>query len=196
MTKTEDIGRVTPCLGEDVAKEVLQWIGAFRQLTKATIVSFNMQDYDFWGNGRLSNLLLRQLGLGAEVIVMTTPPSGKTGAGEGFKAKFSLLESLDKHGAEVYLHTRLHAKAYLFQDSNDAEMLIVGSPNLTSRGFGTRGSTHDDWIELALLTGDPLICSSTSQVIEAGLLGDPDTLDFATWVRLNRSKIAQAKGAP
>ena len=35
---------VTPCLGDDVAKEVLQWIGAFRQLTKATIISFNMQE--------------------------------------------------------------------------------------------------------------------------------------------------------
>ena len=40
---------VTPGLGDDVAKEVLQWIGAFRSLTKATIISYNMQDYDFWG---------------------------------------------------------------------------------------------------------------------------------------------------
>ena len=50
---------VTPALGDDVAKEVLQWIGAFRLLTKATIISYNMQDYDFWGNGLLSNLLIR-----------------------------------------------------------------------------------------------------------------------------------------
>ena len=186
---------VTPCLGDDVAKEVLQWIGAFRQLTRATIISYNMQDYDFWGNGRLSSLLLRQLAYGAEIVVMTTPPPGATGSGTAFKEKLSLLEDLQKNGAEVYLHERLHAKAYLFSDSNDSRMLIVGSANLTSSGFGRRGTTSDDLLELALLTGDSQIYSSTLQVIEAELFGDSDTVDFPAWVGLNRSKVAQAKGA-
>ena len=193
MPRAEDIPMVAVGLGDDVAKEVLQWIGAFRRLTKAMIVSFNMQDYDFWGHGRLSTLLLRQLAMGAKVVVMTTPPPGSSGASESFRTKLVLLEQLDKNGAEVYLHARLHAKAYLFQDSNDDEMLIVGSPNLTVKGFGRPGVNRDDLIELALLTGESSIWSSTSRVIETRLLGDPDTVDFPTWVGLNHTKVAQAK---
>ena len=195
MTPDSNAPLVTPCLGDDVAKEVLQWIGAFRQLTRATIISYNMQDYDFWGNGRLSILLLRQLALGAEIVVMTTPPPGATGSGTAFREKLSLLEDLQKNGADVYLHERLHAKAYLFLDSDDSKMLIVGSANLTSSGFGRRGATSNDLLELALLTGESQIYSSTLQVIEAKLFGDSGTLDLATWVGKNRSKVAQAKGA-
>ena len=195
MSAASSLPILTPGLGDDVAKEVLQWIGAFTQLEQATIISFNMQDYDFWGNGRLSSHLLRQLALGARIVVMTTPPRGKTGLGVEFKRKLSLLEDLEKNGAEVYLHERLHAKAYLFLDSNDSKMLIVGSANLTSGGFGRRGKGSDDLLELALLTGDPQTYSSTLRVIEAKLFGASDTMDFATWVGLNRSKVAQAKGA-
>lgn len=196
MHVNENTAVVTPCLGDAVAQEVLQWIGAFRQLSKATIISFNMQDYDFWGNGRLSIHLLRQLSFGAQVTVMTTPPPGKTGRGATFKRKLTLLEELDRNGADIYLHTKLHAKAYLFQDSNQSEMLIVGSANLTASGFGTKGSGHNDLLELALLTGDHVVYESTEALIETSLIGDPHTLDFATWVANNALKIAEAKGAP
>ena len=195
MIKGSNAPVVTPCLGDDVAKEVLQWIGAFRRLTNAMIISFNMQDYDFWGNGRLSSHLIRQLAHGAEIVVMTTPPPGATGTGPAFKEKLLLLEDLQKNGAEVYLHERLHAKAYLFLDSNDSKMLIVGSANLTSSGFGRRGKGSNDLLELALLTGDSHAYSSTMQVIQSKLFGDSRTLDFATWLRLNQTKVAQAKGA-
>ena len=178
-----------------MATEVLHWIGAFRQLTKAYIISYNMQDYDFWGNGRLSRLLQRQLAHGAEVVVMTTPPPGQNGHRNSFQTKFFLLEELQKHGAEVYLHERLHAKAYLFLDDRSSTRLIVGSPNLTSRGFGQRTSRSSDLLELALLTGDSQSYASTLQVIESRLLSASATLDFATWVRQNRDKVAQARGA-
>lgn len=187
---------VTPGLGDDVAKEVLQWIGAFRLLTKATIISFNMQDYDFWGNGLLSNLLLRQLAYGAQITVMTTPPPGNNGKKESFRRKLRLLEELDSKGADVYVHPHLHAKAYLFQDDSSAEMVIVGSPNLTSRGFGTRGSTTPDLLELALMSGDPRVYASTAKVIVTDLIGNAGTLNFATWVSSNLSAISDAKGAP
>ena len=187
---------VTPCLGDDVAKEVLQWIGAFTLLNQATIVSFNMQDYEFWGDGALSNLLIRQLAYGAKITVMTTPPPGNSGRRNSFKSKLRLLEQLDKNGADVYLHPNLHAKAYLFQDSMKSEMVIVGSPNLTSGGFGRRGSNTPDLIELALLTKDPLVYSSTAKLIETDLIGNSGTLAFATWAANNRSKIEEAKGAP
>ena len=134
MQANSSIPVITPALGDDVAKEVLQWIGTFRLLSSATIISYNMQDYDFWGNGFLSHLLIRQLAYGAQITVMTTPPPGKNGKNLAFRSKLQLLEDLDQKGAEVYLHPDLHAKAYLFQDSQESEMVIVGSPNLTSRG--------------------------------------------------------------
>ena len=195
MYVNENNAAITPCLGDAVAREVLQWIGAFRLLRKATIISYNMQDYDFWGNGRLSKHLLRQLALGAQVTVMTTPPPGNNGRRRAFKQKLALLEELDRNGAEIYLHTQLHAKAYLFQDDKQAEMLIVGSANLTSAGFGTRGAGENDLLELALLTGDRLVYESTNALIEDSIIGDPKTMNFATWAANNVPKIAEAKGA-
>lgn len=187
---------VTPALGDDVAQEVLQWIGAFRMLSDATIISYNMQDYDFWGNGVLSHHLLRQLSFGAHITVMTTPPPGNTGAGNTFKNKLALLEELHNRGAHVYVHPHLHAKAYLFRDDRNQEMVIVGSPNLTDSGFGTRGTHKPNLLELALLTGDPGIYASTAQFIGARLIGNPGTLDFSAWIANNLGKVAQAKGAP
>ena len=185
-----------PVLGDDVAKEVLQWIGAFRMLSRATIISFNMQDYDFWGNGYLSDHLVRQLAYGAQITVMTTPPPGNSGRGSAFREKLRLLEQLVKYGANVYVHPHLHAKAYLFQDDRNAEVVIVGSANLTARGFGTNQPGSEDLLELALLTEDPVVYSSTERVIDTKLIGNPDTLDFATWVANNPTTIAQARRAP
>ena len=196
MQRKENLQSVIPVLGDEVAKEVLQWIGAFTLLNKATIISYNMQDYDFWGNGVLSDHLIRQLANGAQITVMTTPPPGKSGTKKAFKRKLLLLEELDRKGADVYVHPDLHAKAYLFQDSQNAEMVIVGSPNLTSRGFGTKGSSEPDLLELALLTGDSLVYSSTTKVITTDLIGNTGTLNFATWVAKNLSAISNAKGAP
>ena len=187
---------VNPGLGDDVAKEVLQWIGAFRSLYKATIISFNMQDYDFWGNGFLSSLLLRQIANGAQITVMTTPPPGNNGRKATFRNKLRLLEELNNNGVDVYVHPYLHAKAYLFQDVNSAEMVIVGSPNLTNGGFGTGGSAGPDFLELALMTEDTRVYSSTVKVIVTDLIGDAGTLHFATWVSNNLSAISDAKGAP
>ena len=194
--QARDAPLVTPALGDEVAQEVLQWIGAFRMLSNATIVSYNMQDYDFWGNGVLSDHLLRQLAFGAHITVMTTPPPGDSGAGSAFKDKLALLEELHKKGAHVYVHPDLHAKAYLFRDDRDEEMVIVGSPNLTSRGFGTRGAQKPNLLELALLTADSEIYSSTARLIGARLIGNSGTLDFGAWVASNRDKVAQARGAP
>lgn len=194
MTSSYNQSIISPILGDEVAEEVLQWIGAYRTLTKATIISYNMQDYEFWGNGRLSRLLGRQLAYGAEVVVMTTPPPGKNGHKTNFRKKLVLLEELQRNGVQIYLHERLHAKAYLFLDSRNSTRLIVGSPNLTSRGFGQQTSPSNNLLELALLTGDPQSYSSTLQVIESSLVGASATLDFASWVSQNRDKVAQARG--
>ena len=63
--------------GGGVALEVLQAIGYRTVLTKATIVSYNMQDYDFWGQGNLSRLLLLELSLGASVRLSHNSSSRK-----------------------------------------------------------------------------------------------------------------------
>lgn len=184
---------VAPILGHEVAMEVLRCIGAFRLLKEALIISYNMQDYDFWGHGRLSSLLRRQLANGAEVTLMTTPPPGK-GEKQAFKDKLSLLEELDRNGVIVYLNEMLHAKAYLFVDDREVKTTIVGSANLTEKGFGLRKAPADSWLELALIAGDPGVHYLTAEVIQKKLIDNLRTLDFATWVAVNRKKIALAKG--
>lgn len=184
-----------PVMGDEVAAEVLQWIGAFTALSRAFVISFNMQDYDFWGYGRLSALLLRQLAYGAKITLMTTPPPGQ-GGGQKFREKYTLLEELVRNGVDVYLNDQLHAKAYLFIDDRESKMTIVGSANLTSAGFGSRTAPQDDLLELALLTPDPDVHGATVDVIEKRLLADINTSDFATWTAKNLDKIARAKGGP
>ncbi len=171
----------------------MQWIGAFRQLMTATIISYTMQDYEFWGNGRLSQHLLRQLALGASITVMTTPPPGKA-RDKRFKDKLKLLEELDRNGVSVYLHDDLHAKAYLFRDVSNAEMAIVGSANLTRGGFGNQPSNFRVLLELAVLTDDSDFFAETRDIIQDALIGNPGTVDFGTWVAHNHSIVAQAKG--
>jgi phosphatidylserine/phosphatidylglycerophosphate/cardiolipin synthase-like enzyme len=73
-------------------------------------------------------------------------------------------------------------------------MTIVGSPNLTSRGFRVRSAPRGDLLELGLLTADPDVHRATVDLTKARLLGDSETLDFATWTAKNYEKIARAKG--
>ena len=193
MTRVQSSPLATPVMGDDVAMEVLQWIGAFRALREALVISYNMQDYDFWGHGQLSYLLRRQISNGAKVTLLTTPPPGRKGTKKAFKDKLSLLENLNQNGVEIHLNEQLHAKAYIFLDDRELLMTIVGSPNLTSRGFGVRG-TSDNWLELALLTSDPDVYQATVDLVTKKLLGHSETVDFATWVISNQNKIAQAKG--
>jgi len=193
MSGTPSSPFAIPVMGDDVAMEVLQWIGAFRALREALVISYNMQDYDFWGHGRLSDLLRRQIGNGAKITLLTTPPPGK-GASQAFKDKLSLLENLNREGIEIHLHERVHAKAYIFIDDRELCMTIVGSANLTSRGFGVWGVSQEDLLELAILTADPDVHRATIELAKKRFLGDSETVDFATWAAENYGKIALAKG--
>ena len=193
MSGTSGMPFAIPVMGDEVAMEVLQWIGAFRALKEAFIISFNMQDYDFWGHGRLSDLLRRQIGNGAKVTLLTTPPPGK-GTNQAFREKLLLLENLNREGVDIHLHEHVHAKAYIFIDDRELSMTIVGSPNLTSRGFGVKGAPEVDLLEMALLTADPDVRIATVNLAEKRLFGNSETLDFATWVTNNHENIARAKG--
>jgi len=177
--------------GGEVALEVLQAIGYRTTLRTATIVSYNMQDYDFWGQGVLSHLLLRQLSLGASIQLMTTPPPGKV-TSQGFKTKYQLLSALQKNGVAIYLNEKLHAKAYLFLDSNQTTTAIVGSANLTGPGFGMTLAPHDNLVEMALLTGDSTLFQGALEFVDQKILNDKRTEDFATWFSRNSMEIGKA----
>lgn len=177
--------------GSDVALEVLQAIGYRKTLKTATIVSYNMQDYDFWGHGKLSHLLMRQLTLGASVRVMTTPPPGKV-TGAAFRSKYALLSTLSRNGVQVFLNEKLHAKAYLFQDSTDATTTIVGSANLTGPGFGMTLTPKDNLVELAMISEESRLLQDVLQFVHAKIVGDTRTEDFATWFSRNSVEIGKA----
>ena len=186
---------VPPCLtildGGEVALEVLQAISYRTTLKTATIVSFNMQDYEFWGHGNLSHLLLRQLALGASVRLFTTPPPGKP-TGAAFKAKYLLLSALQKNGVQVFLNEKLHAKAYLFLDSANTTTSIVGSANLTGPGFGMHLTPHESLVEMAVVCEDGVIYGDANKFVDDKIVGDKRTVDFATWFSLNSVEIGKA----
>jgi hypothetical protein len=177
--------------GGEVALEVLQAMSYRKVLKKATIVSFNMQDYDFWGHGRLSHLLLRQLSYGAAIRVMTTPPPGRP-TGVAFKAKYKLLSDLVKNGVMVFLNEKLHAKAYLFLDSDDTSTAIVGSPNLTGPGFGMTLAPQDNLVEMAVLVGDTEVYAKANDFVDVKILTDTRTEEFKTWFSRNSVEIGKA----
>jgi hypothetical protein len=177
--------------GGEIAIEVLQAIGYRTTLRSATIVSYNMQDYDFWGNGRLSHLLMRQLAFGASIRLVTTPPPG-TPAKATFRSKYSLLSTLDKNGVQVFLNEKLHAKAYLFLDSTDTTTTIVGSANLTESGFGMTLTSLESLVELAMLSSDSPTLDKALEFVGTKILADPRTEDFATWFSRNSAEIGKA----
>lgn len=177
--------------GGEIALEVLQAIGYRTTLKSATIVSFNMQDYDFWGHGHLSHLLLRQLTLGASIQLITTPPPGPP-TRPSFRSKYALLSTLDKNGVQIFLNEKLHAKAYLFLDSTDATTTIVGSANLTGPGFGMRLAPRDNLVELAMVTGDSSTLQLALEFVQSKILDDARTEGFAAWFSRNSVEIRKA----
>jgi hypothetical protein len=183
---------VEPLMGSDVANEILQCIGAFRLLRSALIVTYTMQDYDFAGHGLVSDLLRRQLALGAQITVLTTPPPFDPKKNP-YRDKLALLEKLEKDGVRVLLNERIHAKVYLFVDSDDRYTAIVGSTNLSYGGLGAKPTSGRTLLELSLLSVCPEIFQSTDSLVKTKILGDRDTMDFATWRSLNLGDIAVAK---
>ena len=177
--------------GGEIALEVLQAIGYRTTLKSATIVSYNMQDYDFWGHGRLSTLLLRQLTLGASVRLITTPPPGAPTT-RGFRSKYELLSNLDKNGIQIFLNEKLHAKAYLFLDSTDTTTTVVGSANLTGRGFGLTVDPEDNFVECAMITGDLTAGQKALRFVQSKIIADSRTEEYATWFSRNSVEIGKA----
>jgi hypothetical protein len=177
--------------GGEVALEVLQAIGYRTVLKEATIVSYNMQDYEFWGQGTLSHLLLRQLSFGASIRLMTTPPPD-TPNRNAFKDKYALLKQLVNNGVTVYVNEKLHAKAYLFLYDKHSASSIVGSPNLTGPGFGLRGTPADSLVEMAAFSEDRSIFELANTFVDNVIVSDARTEEFSTWFARNSMEIGKA----
>jgi hypothetical protein len=191
-TPPATIGAVINILhGGEVALEVLQAIGYRTVLKEATIVSYNMQDYEFWGQGTLSHLLLRQLSFGASIRLMTTPPPGRP-TGSAFKNKYELLRQLVNNGIAVYVNEKLHAKAYLFLFDQQSTSAIVGSPNLTGPGFGLRTAPSESLVEMAAFSDTRTVFDLANDFVDRNILNDTRTEDFATWFRRNSVEIGKA----
>lgn len=177
--------------GGEIALEVLQAISYRVALREATIVSYNMHDYDFWGHGKLSHLLLRQLSLGASIRLMTTPPPGKP-TQAAFKNKYALLAELVKNGVAVYVNEKLHAKAYLFLDNRDMTTAIVGSANLTGPGFGLLHAPADSLVEMAVFSADRAIFKTANDFVDSKIISDGRTEEFSTWFSRHSVEIGKA----
>ena len=182
---------VTLVDGKEVATEVLQAINYRTRLRSATIISYNMQDYDFWGQGRLSQLLLKQLSWGAAIRLVTTPPPGGV-TSAGFGNKYALLSALSGNGGEVLLNEKLHAKAYLFLDAGGMATTVVGSANLTRGGFGVRATPADNLVECAMVCGEVSVLQAALRFVEAKIVGDSRTEGYATWFSRHRTEIRDA----
>jgi phosphatidylserine/phosphatidylglycerophosphate/cardiolipin synthase-like enzyme len=182
---------IEPLTGAQVAQEVIQCIGAFRLLRTAMIISYTLQDYEFTGHGLVSDLLRRQLALGAKITVLTTPPPFNPKKNP-YKDKLRLLEKLEADGIRVLLNERVHAKVYLFSDADDRQTAIVGSANLSHGGFGVKG-TDVGWHEVSLVCSDNDLFKKTTSLVENGMMSDRNTMEFSTWRTLNLSNIAIAK---
>lgn len=119
------------------------------------------------------------------------PPPGKPTAAS-FKSKYKLLSELQKNGIQVFLNDKLHAKAYLFLDTNNTATAIVGSANLTGPGFGLRLTPDDNLVEMAILCGDSQTLKSATDFVENKIANDRRTEEFATWFSKNSVEIGKA----
>jgi phosphatidylserine/phosphatidylglycerophosphate/cardiolipin synthase-like enzyme len=187
-------GTTRPITGQDIALEFLQCMGYRYALQQAVIVTYTLQDYEFAGHGLLSTLLRHQLVLGADIILLTTPPLGGTGQNREFRRKLELLTTFSNDGIRVFVNENIHAKLYIFRDERDIETIIVGSANLTSKGFGQRHSPETNLLEIALITGNTGLYGAIMRIINDIFIGNTRTMDFATWSNFNIDRISQARG--
>ena len=118
----------------------------WRDLRKATIISYRYQDFETNNNDvrrpdRLVKLLVRAAENGCNITFMTRDPFSESGS-PSFDCKawnrgLEILDSLPN--VEVLIHKKLHAKIYLIE-SDSQYLYAVGSSNLTNAGMGGRWS--------------------------------------------------------
>lgn len=149
-----------------------------RPLQHIFIVTPFLQDYEFVGRGPLSQMLERQLVDGTSITLMTTAPGGRKGE---FTRKYTLMERLEAKGVDVLFNDRLHAKIYLFDESDVTKACLLGSANLTN-------SAMNKLLEVAMFTHNRTIFKDVLTVFY-GFRNEADTIQFSQWKQKEAAKI-------
>ena len=162
------VPRVSVVTGEAIPTTLYRQLR--RPLQHILIVTPFLQDYEFFGRGPLSKMLERQLIDGTTITLMTTAPVG--GPSE-FTRKYTLMELLVAKGVDVLFNDRLHAKIYLFDESDVTKACLLGSANLTN-------SAMDKLLEVAMFTHNRTIFKDVLTVFYK-FRNEPDTIRFSRW---------------
>ena len=156
-----------------------------RPLQHILIITPFLQDYEFVGKGPLSQMLERQLVDGTTITLMTTAPQGRPSE---FTRKYTLMELLVAKGVNVLFNDRLHAKIYLFDESDLTKACLLGSANLTSGAM-------DKLLEVAMFTHNRTIFKDVLTVFY-GFQNEPDTIQFSQWKHREAATIKDKMEAP
>ncbi|MCL0041396.1 phospholipase D family protein, partial [Dehalococcoidia bacterium] len=145
------------------------------------IVTPFLEDYEFFGRGPLSKFLSKKLSEGANVTMLTMPPEGTNGTKSSFLRKYRLMHLLSTRGVDVLFNRKLHAKVFLFDESEITKACILGSANLTTAAMNER-------LEIAIFTYNRKVFDEVLAIVYR-FMNDPATTIFVQWKRREAAKI-------
>jgi len=157
-----------------------------RSLRTVYIVTPFLEDYEFFGKGPLSKLLLRQIMEGVDITMLTMPPEGTNGTKKAFSRKYRLMNMLSTQGVKVLFNSKLHAKVFLFDESEVTKACILGSANLTRAAM-------DERLEIAVFTHNRDFYQRVLSVV-VKFRDDSSTKDFLKWKYENAAIIREKIG--
>ena len=152
-----------------------------RPLQRLFIVTPFLEDYEFFGRGPLSVFLSKQLSEGAGVTMLTMPPEGTNGTKSSFLRKYRLMHLFSTRGADVLFNRRLHAKVFLFDETEITKACILGSANLTTAAMNDR-------LEIAIFTYNRKLFDEVLAIVYK-FMNDPTTMTFMQWKHREATKI-------
>ena len=144
-----------------------------RPVEQIFIVTPFLEDYEFFGRDPLSRMLDRQLAEGTSISLLTTSPPGTNGTKSAFKRKYILMEYLAGRGVEVLFNEHLHAKIFLFNESEVTKACLLGSANLTTAAM-------NKLLEVAMFTHNRTVFKEVLTVIHR-FRNDIATVHYSQW---------------
>lgn len=157
-----------------------------RPLQRLFIVTPFLEDYEFFGKGPLSRFILKHLSESTEITMFTMPPEGTDGTKKSFSRKYILMRLLASQGVNVQFNHKLHAKVFLFDESEVTKACILGSANLTTRAM-------NELLEIAVFTYNREVFKKVLSTIHQ-FQNDFDTMSFMEWKQENIAKIKEIMG--
>lgn len=157
-----------------------------RPLQRLFIVTPFLEDYEFFGKGPLSRFISKHISEGTEITMLTMPPEGTNGTKKAFTRKYILMRLLASQGVKVQFNHKLHAKVFLFDESEITKACILGSANLTARAM-------NELLEIAIFTYNREVFNRVLITI-CQFQNDSDTMSFMKWKQKNTAKIKEIMG--